>query len=290
MAFDRIHRIRVGAHDVAYREEGRGTPLLLVHGWPLSSLTWRKVVPGLARSFRCIAPDLLGAGETVPAAGASFALGAQADLVVGLADALGLERFVLVGHDSGGSVARGAAVTVPDRVTHLVLADTEVPGHRPWLIRALQAIGRLPGAATMLGRSLGSRRFCRSPLGFGTAFGDLAHFDFDEFHRTLLAPLGASPELARRCHRFLADFDFADVDRVARRYDVLRMPKLVLWGERDAFFPLAEGRRLTAMLPAPARFESVPGAGLLVHEEQPDVWLRVVRVALGDEAPASALA
>ena len=129
MALERIRRLRVRSHDVAYREEGDGPPLLLVHGWPLSSLTWRKVAPDLARSFRCIAPDLIAAGRTEASGAPSLGLGAQAELLVDFADALGLEPFALAGHDSGGSVARGAAVAAPDRVTRLVLADTEVPGH-----------------------------------------------------------------------------------------------------------------------------------------------------------------
>lgn len=276
MGFDRIHRVRVGQHEIAYREEGAGPPLLLVHGWPLSSATWRKVVPALAASHRCIAPDLLGAGLSRSRPGDSLALGAQGAIVLGLADALGLGGFALCGHDSGGSVARAAAVAAPERVTELVLADTEVPGHRPWLVVALQVLGRLPGSATTLARTLGSRRLARSPLGFGTAFADLARFDFDEFHAAVLAPISRTREAARDCHRFMRDFDFADVDRLRPRYETLRMPTLLLWGERDRFFPVAEGRRLAGMLPGTVRFETIPDAGLLVHEERPDAWVRVV--------------
>jgi haloalkane dehalogenase len=276
MGFDGIRRVRVGEQDVAYREEGDGAPLLLVHGWPLSSATWRKVVPALAATHRCIAPDLPGAGLSRPGPGVSLALGAQAEVVLGVADALGVDRFALCGHDSGGSIVRAAAVAAPDRVTELILADTEVPGHRPWLVVALQAIGRLPGAASMLGRSLGSRAFARSPLGFGTAFGDLAHFDFDEFHATLLAPIARVPEVAWGCHRLLRDFDFDEIDRLQARYEKLRMPTLLVWGEHDRFFPIAEGRRLAGMLPGAVRFEVVPGAGLLVHEERPGAWTDLV--------------
>ncbi len=287
MEFERVRRIRVGDHEIAYREEGSGPPLLLVHGWPLSSATWRKVVPGLAATHRCIAPDLLGAGCSRARPGESLSLGTQAGIVLGFADALGLERFALVGHDSGGSVARAVAVAAPDRVTNLVLADTEVPGHRPWLVVALQALGRLSGAAAGLGLAFGSRRLARSPLGFGTAFGDLPHFDFEEFHAVLLAPVARSADAARSCHRFLRDFDFGEIDRLQPRYDVLRMPILVLWGERDRFFPVGEGRRLASMLPGTVRFEVVPEAGLLVHEERPDAWTRAVRSFLAQDATAA---
>ena len=131
MGFDEVHRVRVGELPVAYREAGEGEPLLLVHGWPLSSRTWRKVVPELAKSARCIAIDLLGAGETLADTERSHGLEAQGRLVGEFMDALGLDHATLIGHDSGGSVARCFATASPERVGRLVLADTEVPGHRP---------------------------------------------------------------------------------------------------------------------------------------------------------------
>jgi haloalkane dehalogenase len=276
MGFEAVQSVRIGRVDVAYREVGTGSPLVLVHGWPLSSATWRKVAPALADTHRCIAVDLLGAGHTAAPSSEPLTIARQAEIVLGLADALGARRFALCGHDSGGSVARATAVAAPDRVTELVLADTEVPGHRPWQVVALQALGRLPGSAALLGRILGTRRLARSSLGFGPAFADLTHVDFDEFHRTLLAPLARSPEAVRGCHRFLQEFDFGDVDALRARYGVLRMPTLIVWGEQDRFFPIAAGRRLAALLPTPARFEPVPDAGLLVHEEQPEEWVRLV--------------
>ena len=69
MEFDFVRRVWVGDVDVAYREMGTGTPLLLVHGWPLSSATWRKVVP-IARgeALARMLPNVV-AFERVAAAG-----------------------------------------------------------------------------------------------------------------------------------------------------------------------------------------------------------------------------
>jgi len=276
MEFTEVRRVGVGNVEVAYREVGAGSPLLLVHGWPLSSVTWRKVAPSLAVSHRCVAVDLLGAGGTVAPRGEALPIDRQAEIVVGVADALGLERFALCGHDSGGSVARAAAVSAPERVTHLVLADTEIPGHRPWQLIAFQRLARMPGAGAMLRRTFASRWLARSPIGFGSAFADLSRFDFDEFHATVLRPLAESPEILAGSRRFLADFDLDDVDRLRDRYDALRMPTLLVWGEQDRFFPVTRGEALARMLPNVVAFERVPDAGLLVHEERPDVWARLV--------------
>lgn len=280
MGFEKVRRVKVGDLEVAFREEGEGPPRVLVHGWPLSSLTWRKVVPGLAASGRCLAIDLPGAGESAVDPERALGLREQSSLVHGFLDALGLERVSLIGHDSGGSIARGAAIAEPGRVESLVLADTEVPGHRPWLVVALQRLLALPGAQGLLGPILGSQGLARSPFGFGLCFAELRRFDFEEFHRVVVAPAAASEQARRATLRFLRDFDFGEVDAARAGYEKLSMPKLVLWGERDRFFPLAEGRRLAGMLPDPVRFEAIPGAGLFVHEERPEAWLATVRAFL----------
>ena len=62
----RKHHIRVGEATVAYVDEGDGPPLLLLHGCPFSSFIWRKVIARLRDRRRCIAPDLLGLGDTEP--------------------------------------------------------------------------------------------------------------------------------------------------------------------------------------------------------------------------------
>ena len=262
---------------MAYREAGQGAPVVLVHGWPLSSRTWRKVVPELARSARCIALDLLGAGESLAGTDRSHGLEAQGRLVGGFLDALGLERVTLIGHDSGGSVARCFATASPERVDRLVLADTEVPGHRPPFVLLLQGLSRLPGSPLLLRSLFSSKALAKSPIGFGLCFADLGRFDFDEFFETLVAPTARSPEALRATRRFMLDFDFAEVDSVRARYDRLGMPKLVIWGERDRIFPLRVGRHLAEMLPDPKRFAAIGGAGLFVHEEQPGAWAEAVR-------------
>src|SRR5215217_2639516 len=62
---------------VAYYEEGSGEPLLLLHGCPFSSFVWRKVIPCLSHCYQCLAPDLLGLGDTETPEGADWSLRAQ---------------------------------------------------------------------------------------------------------------------------------------------------------------------------------------------------------------------
>ena len=105
-----------------------GEPILFLHGFPESHRTWRAVLPELARDFRVVAPDQRGFGgsdkpEGVEAYKADQVLGD----VIALADALGLERFTLVGHDWGGAIAWLAALKQPDRVKRLVIVNAPHP-------------------------------------------------------------------------------------------------------------------------------------------------------------------
>lgn len=88
--------VDIGPNRLAYREVGEGEPLLMVHGYPLSSLTFRHVAPAMAASYRCIVPDLLGAGDSEWSASTDFSFAAQAQALKDLADALGLTSYRLL--------------------------------------------------------------------------------------------------------------------------------------------------------------------------------------------------
>ncbi|MEU0290172.1 alpha/beta hydrolase [Streptomyces sp. NPDC006147] len=104
---------------------GEGPPLLLVHGWPENWYAWRLVMPELARHFTVIAPDQRGIGLTgKPRTG--YDTGTLAKDLTALMDALGHERFSLVGHDTGMIIAYALAADFPERVERVAFA--EVPG------------------------------------------------------------------------------------------------------------------------------------------------------------------
>jgi pimeloyl-ACP methyl ester carboxylesterase len=104
---------------------GEGPPLLLVHGWPENWYAWRRVMPALARDFEVIAVDQRGIGRSdKPADG--YDTGTLAGDLVALMDALGHERFAVVGHDTGHFISYALAADHPNRVARVALL--EVPG------------------------------------------------------------------------------------------------------------------------------------------------------------------
>ncbi len=113
----------VEGHHLAYLDEGSGPPVLLIHGIPTSSLLWRDIIPVLAKTHRAIAPDLLNYGKSDKPDNADVSIAAQARLLIGLLDALGIRRADVVSHDIGGGVAQIIAVRHPERVKKLVLSN-----------------------------------------------------------------------------------------------------------------------------------------------------------------------
>jgi pimeloyl-ACP methyl ester carboxylesterase len=125
-------RIAVGDVSLAVADEGSGTPVLLLHGFPDSSNLWRNQLPALrAAGLRVIAPDLRGFGESdKPAAAEDYAIGHSVRDMVGLLDALELQRVHVVGHDWGAAVAWTFAALQPDRVDRLVALSVGHPATR----------------------------------------------------------------------------------------------------------------------------------------------------------------
>src|SRR6476659_5070848 len=89
---------------VAYRDEGAGEVLLLIHGIGGSSNSWSGVIPLLAKKYRVIAPDLLGHGESDKPRG-DYSVGAFAVLLRDFLDALDIPQVTVIGHSLGGGIA-----------------------------------------------------------------------------------------------------------------------------------------------------------------------------------------
>lgn len=232
--------------------------------------------------------DLPGTGQTEWSGPISFRHSIAA-LRQGI-DALGLSRYALFGHDSGGAIARYVAADDP-RVSALLLEDTEIPGHESALLGMLLALSRVPRAPEALFSLMRFRAFRHSLLGFGSCFSDPAYVDGD-FAAHFLAPLGD----ARARHgqlELLRTFDLRFVHELAAVHPRLQMPVLCIWGEQDPYFPVDAARAMVSTLPADTVFATIPEARLFPHEDHPEAVARLVRSFLsesrGDTAHSAGL-
>ncbi|MGZ4797141.1 MAG: alpha/beta fold hydrolase [Acidimicrobiia bacterium] len=275
--------VDTGSERLAVRRVGAGPPLLLVHGFPLSGLTWRRVVPTLAAHFHCIVPDLPGLGETEWSTATDFGFPGQGATLRRLVDALGLGSYVVLAQDTGGTFARYLARD-DARVRALVLINTEIPNHRPPWIPAYQRLLTVPGTERVLGALLRSRRFVHSGMGFGGCFTDRTLLD-GEFDRLFVEPLRADARRLRGVRRYLLGARWAAVDALPALHARLAIPVRLVWGRDDPTFPVASAREMVHQFPA-ADLVEIDGASLLPHEERPSevlaAALPLLRGAAGD--------
>jgi len=234
-----------------YLDEGRGEPVLMVHGNPTWSFYFRALVRELTPGRRCVVPDHIGCGLSAkpPADRYPFTLDRRVDDLARLCDHLGLNRNVtLVVHDWGGMIGLAWALRDPSRIARLVVFNTAgfpPPAGKP-VPRRLRIIRNLRAFAepAVLGLNLFAHgavyMAARRPLSPAVRRGLLAPYDRPR-HR--LATL-----------RFVQDIplapgnpSFATVAWVdAHLHRLARLPTLICWGRHDFVFDLdylAEWRR-----------------------------------------------
>lgn len=257
--------IEVDGFGVAHRVVGSGPPVLFVHGWPVSGATFRRLLPHLVDHVTCHLIDLPGAGDSRWPDASRLSLAADIAVVRALPEALGLEGFGVVGHDSGGLIARHALVDHPG-LRAMGLIDTEHP--RPSaMFRAFVSARHLPGIPSALGLVASRPAVARNRFVFGGAFVDRARLggEFDEF---FLRPLREDPARRGAAAQLLRSFDPGLVAALADLHPRLRVPVGLVWGARDPFFPVARAREMAGQFPD-ARLTVVDDAALFAHEERP---------------------
>lgn len=255
----------VGAGDVAYRTIGSGPDVLFVHGWPVSGATFRTLLPYLAEHVTCHVLDLVGAGSSRFTPDSPLSIDGHIESVRRAVDLLGLQRFAVVGHDSGGMIARHA-LAGDGRLTAMGLIDTEQPHGLSWRFRLFLANRHVPGFGPALGWLAGRPRLRRNGFVLGDAFVDRSLLDgeFDEF---FLRPLAADPVRRAAAIKVLRSFDTRHVRELVELHRRITVPVRLVWGEQDKFFPVDWAREMVDTLPD-ARLTVIPGAGLFSHEER----------------------
>lgn len=254
------HFIDVDGVQVHVRFLGEGDPIFLLHGSFSSLHTWDAWQQELSPYFLTISLDFPGHGLTGPDELKRYSVEDYSHLVQQLAEKLGLEKYHLAGNSMGGGVALQIASERPDRVLSLGLIDAS--GAPPVTVRTLdstQSSQRGGGAwiFSLLENPVFSKIFLKCTPKFLFAmnmkevYGDEQKVNTETVDRYF--------ELMLRDGNRQATLDrLRQGKRKPVDFHRITMPTLVMWGAKDSWIPLSQGKRLQ---------EAIPGSNLVVFEE-----------------------
>ena len=270
-----IERLEIELHgqQYSYLMGGNGPPVVLLHGIASSSETWAKMIPRLIGQRTVIAPDLLGHGASAKPPG-DYSLGAYANLLRDLLEAIGLERCTLVGHSLGGGVALQFSYQFPERVERLVLVSSGGLGREVHpILRAAALHGAdvvLPWLSVGGARSIGTLVKTMGKLGFR------ASNDIGETWRSFVAL--ENPE-ARRAFlqtvRGIIDVGGQRVSANDKLYLAAEIPTMIVWGEKDPLIPVSHAHRAHEQMPG-SQLEIFPGVGHFPHLDDPERFAAIL--------------
>jgi len=271
-----MRKIQVGNLAVAVSEGGDGPPVLLLHGLGCGKRMWFHQIRALRRRFRVIAYDLRGHGQTdAPQRATEYSSAHLARDLVGVLDALDIERAAIVGFSLGGGPALALAASRPERVSRLVLADVGAGADDPV---------KIEGMARRWGALIGQ--------------GDIDELVCDMLRSELFKVYaGRSP----RCREHMAaliratpidGLRFTLSEVLAKRKSLFRLtsvlksvraPTLVIVGELD--YVCSKASRLMAQAIPGATLKIIKDSGHMAPIEQPAAFSAALLEFLAPVAP-----
>jgi cis-3-alkyl-4-acyloxetan-2-one decarboxylase len=272
------HYFRVNGFDMHFIDEGKGEPLLFLHGDPTWGYLWRKIVAPLSRNHRCVVPDQMGMGKSGnPREPNPYRLRHHAANLQALLLDLDLWNLTLVLHDWGGPVGLDFATRHRSRIKSLVLMNTWA--FAPW------PAGALPKLLDII-RSARGEKFVLEKNGYLEPALKGTTFHVEKMTPTVLAAYLApfpTPEsrLALLCWSRDIPVDerdpsYADMKRIESTLpECADIPTLLIWGMRDPVLPPSVLKMWQEKLPCAATVE-IEDASHFLQEDAPERILSAI--------------
>lgn len=248
--------IDVNGIHLAYERRGRGTPMVLLHGFPLDHHLWDDIAPLLEDNFDLILPDLRGFGESTTV-DLFYAMEDFASDVAGLLDYLGIPKATIVGHSMGGYIALAFARLYPERVSGLGLVASQAAADAPE-----RREGRYKSAAEVADKGIASvvevmtTKFTSDPR-----LQEAARQSMER--QPPAAYIGALKAMAER------------VDSTPLLSSI-QYPVVIVHGDADALVPIDRAREVKAAVPH-AHLVEISGAGHMPMMEAKEETAQALR-------------
>lgn len=236
------HKIKVGSLEWFYREAlpiGRSDllPVVLLHGLPSHSYSWRHVLPALAsQGTRAIAPDWIGYGLSAKPERREFAYTPDAfvNALADLLQALEIERFSLVVQGFLGSVGLQYALRHTDRIESIAILNTPI-----------STTAKLPWRMQQWGLPLAGEMLTQDPLLVdrsleGGSRYQISDADLDVYRKPFLKSSSAGRSLMSTVRNLNLQQSMAEIESGFQQW---QKPTLILWGMNDPWLPLSVAQK-----------------------------------------------
>ncbi|SRR6266542_211082 len=267
------HYVELEGLRMHYLDEGRGEPILLLHGEPTWSFLYRRMIPPLRTRFRCVAPDYIGFGRSDKWTDvAAYSFRAHYAMLERFVAALELRAITLVVQDWGGPLGLHYAVRHSEWIARLVILNTGLlmgegealtPGLQSWR-DYVSRTADLP-IGLVLKRSIGKRYELSADIvqAYDAPFPTL---ESKAGARAFPAIIPMSPD----------DPGAAEMRETKAALAKWGKPALICFSDSDPVFPPGVGEALARLIPG-ARFALIPGAGHFLQEEKgPEIAQRIL--------------
>jgi pimeloyl-ACP methyl ester carboxylesterase len=250
----RFFNVATSQGAISVSQAGSGPPVVMIHGLGATKVSFLPTLAALADSYRAIAIDLPGFGDSVKPIRAPYDPAYFARVVIALLDALEIDRTDLIGNSLGGRVALQLGLDAPERVRRLGLLAPSLAWLRgrqwaPLLKLVAPQLGLIQPAPRPVVEAI-VRRLIPGADEEWTAVG------IDEFLRSYLTPRGRAAFYAAARNIYLEDPH--GPNGLWTRLPALRAPSLFVWGRRDSLVPIAFADHVRKALPESEHLE-LPG-------------------------------
>jgi haloalkane dehalogenase len=248
---------------IAYRETGPpqpsdGMPVLCLHGWPQSSYMWRHLLPARGSAGRtALAPDLPGFGDSAPDPPGTW--GRHVEAIERFRRHVGLDRVVLVVHDTGGAIGLRWACDHPDAVAGLVITNTGFFPDYEW--HEIAKTMRTPMQGEALVDSLSRDGLATLLQESSTGIDQRA---VDEYWKIFSTAGGRRSML-----ELYRSFDLDELRPYEGRLAAFGVPALILWGQQDDYLPSDYASRFASEIPG-AELVLLDGTRHFLFEDEPE--------------------
>lgn len=267
--------IEIDGMKVHYRDEGKGFPIVLIHGTASSLHTWNDWTKELTKKYRVIRMDLPAFGITGPNKNADYSIKSYTDFLHMFLTKINIDKFYLAGNSLGGNISWNYTAEHPQKIEKLILVDASgLPTNKPQ--PAIFKMAKTP-VLNSLFLYITPKFFIKKNM--REVYGDenkLTESLVTRYHK-----------MALRVGNRQAFIDRAKVDfklgakANLEKFKSIQTPTLLIWGAKDTWIPLDNGKRMDSLLPN-SKLVVLENSGHVPMEENPKESFKILKDFLDD--------